>query len=134
MKRISLFFILLSLIALACGRSGGTEPRKLNMYPTPTSNSTQTPFVQYVTTTPQNTTTPVILLVVQTSTPLTTKKCVIVDNVYLRPSPNIDNYPVAPLPKGATVILSGATNDNWVFASYDKKSGWVNSEFLGSCN
>lgn len=132
MKKYLLIIPILILVSLACGRS---TPRELpSLYPSQTPNATQTPIVIEITNTPENTQTPEFIYVVQTSTLPSTTRCVIAtEAVYLRPTPSTDNYPVAPLPKGSKVILSGSVNGSWVFALFGEKSGWVQSNYLGNC-
>jgi hypothetical protein len=128
MRKFSLLFAFLA-VSLACGR---TEPRRLDLYPSPTVLPTQTPFVIVWTSTPVYTYTPIVKEV--TSTPKPEYLCVVADEaVYLRPSASMDNYPISPLPNGARVLRLGGEKEDWIFVEYGEFSGWVHSEYLESC-
>lgn len=123
------FFVVLALLALACGSQ---TPRRLELYPSPTSNPTQTPFVvevtkevvRQVTTTPEPTETPesTVFLCVSAE-----------ESVYLRPSPSTANYPVAALPAGDRVEDLGGRDGVWMFVRWEDKTGWVNQAYVKVC-
>lgn len=119
----------LAVIALACG---GTAPRKLNLYPSPTPNPTQTPYVKEVTTTPENTTTPVVIVVtLEPSSHLCVDASVA---VHLRPSPSNENYPITVLVNKTVLEDTGSRKENWAFVRYGELSGWVNTKYVIACN
>src|SRR5687768_8546147 len=96
--RIYIFFLTLALLVLAC-RTGSSE-RKLNLYPSPTVEVSQTPVVVQITTTSVYTYTPIVKVVTETPRP-TEKMCVdALVAVHLRPSPNESGYPIMALANG----------------------------------
>ena len=118
--------IVLALSALACG---GQTPRRLELYPTITVLPTQTERVLILTQTPNATYTPVVIVVSQT--PASGVFCVsAAEAVYLRPSPAVDNYPIATIRNGSKVRDLGGRSDAWVFVAIGNESGWVNSIYL----
>lgn len=70
-----------------------------------------------------------------TSTPVELAAMCVTANeaVYLRPAPSSDHYPIDPLPKGTQVMPNGARDGNWIFVSVGDQSGWIKSNYLGSC-
>lgn len=131
-KRAILSFLVLVVASLACNLSP-SESRTLDLYPSPTPATTSTPFIVQITTTPAPTQTPIVIVVSPTSKSV--YLCVTTDeNVYLRPSPNIENYPLLPLPKGSRLKDSGSRSGSWAFVAFgNNKSGWVNSEYTEPC-
>ena len=112
-----------------------TPKRQLVLYPSPTSEATQTPILVEITTTPVPTT-----YVVITATPEPTKSVVSIHlcvsaekSVNLRPSANDDGYPILQLSNGDEVIDLGGRNENWYYVQYRDKQGWINSRYLGQC-
>lgn len=128
MNRKALFLVAMTVFVLACG---GTAPRKLELYPTPTVDPTQTPIFVVWTGTPDVTYTPIVVVVTQT--PRVAELCVNVEAVYLRPAPNTVNYPVAPVPNGEKVRDLGGRDGAWAFVALGSKQGWIKLEYLGTC-
>lgn len=113
---------------LACGGA----PRKLALYPTPTVDPTQTPVFVVWTGTAPATYTPIVVVVTQT--PQVAEMCVkATEAAYLRPAPNLDNYPVAPVSNGAKVRDLGGRDGAWAFVAFGGKKGWIKIEYLGAC-
>lgn len=130
MKRVLLAMLILAVAVMACATSPST-PRP-SLYPSPTAEITQTPFVLQITTTPNDTPTP--LVVVVTETPNGSRLCVnALVAVYLRPSPNADNYPITDILNGAQLADLGGRSGNWYFVQYGDKQGWVHGDFLSGC-
>lgn len=132
MKRISLYAVIL-LIVLAC-RTGNPN-RRLNLYPSPTSEAlpTQTERVRLITAVPP---TPVVVQI--TTTPKPTKSldklCVsATEAVHLRPSPSTENYPIVELKNGTEVVDLGGRNGDWLFVEVGNKRGWINGKYIGQC-
>lgn len=127
----TLVLLTIAVFILACG---GTAPReKLQLYPTPTGNPTQTPVIVIWTGTPAATYTPIVVLVTQT--PYIAFLCVsAVEAVYLRPAPNLENRPISAELNGAQVRDLGGRNNGWAFVAVDGKQGWIKSDYLGGCN
>jgi hypothetical protein len=129
--------IILLFAILACGAPSPRE--KPVLFPSPTSNATQTPII-YTSTpqptyTPLSTQTPEIIVVIATSTLPSTRLCVIADEaVYLRPSASDDGYPITPLLKGSVLTDLGGRNGNWAFVQFDDKTGYANLNWLGECD
>lgn len=128
------------LVSFAC-RTGDAAARKRafdDLYPSPTSEASQTPLVRVVTTTPLATQTP--LVVVYTTTPVPTAEnarlCVTaVEAVNLRPSPTTENF-IAVLRNGQQIVDLGGRDGSWMFVQVDeagKKRGWVKTEYVGKC-
>src|SRR5512139_257930 len=133
MKRFTLFFICLVAVSLAC-RTGNPE-RKLNLYPSPTSEATQTPILVEITTTPVPTTYVVITATFEPTKPVVSiHLCVSAEkSVNLRPSANDDGYPILQLSNGDEVTDLGGRNANWYYVQYRDKRGWINKRYLSSC-
>lgn len=129
MKRFILA-IVLPLAMLACNSS--RPDRRLNLYPSPTSDATQTPIIQTVVSTKvvQITTTPVKTA---TSTPVRQLCVSASEAVYMRPSPSTTPYPITQLENGSKVVDLGGRNGDWLFVSYGDKQGWVNGKYLSDC-
>ena len=128
--RIGLVIWVLGLGILACSKGSSVETIQ---FPTKTPNSTQTPILVEITTTPNPTYTPIYVQVSNTPVGLVTM-CVVADQaVNLRAAPNSDYYPIDPLSKGTRVFLTGSKDGSWVFVNAGNQSGWINSEFLGTC-
>jgi hypothetical protein len=120
----------ISILVLAMLACGGTAPRELVLYPSPTANSTQTPYLVEITTTPLPTQTPVIILV----TPEAGSLCVsALEAVHLRPSPDDDNYPITAVPNGTELIDLGGRSGSWYFVSLGTEQGWIHKNFLQEC-
>lgn len=131
MRRALIALGVLCLLALGCGSA--SPRRNVSLYPTDeaTPNATQTPFYIIHTQTPNATQTAVVVRVVETPNAWL---CVDVqETVYLRPSPNADNYPIAVIPNGARVRNLGGKSGDWVFVELGKYQGWVNSEYVKGC-
>lgn len=123
------------LVTLACG-SGSQEPRRLNLYPSPTVLPTQTPFVLQITTTPIDTQTPFVKEVTQTPSPADSLCVSATVAVYLRPTASTVNHPITPL-ENRTVVqdLGGRSEDGkWYFVQHGEAQGWVFAEYLSACN
>lgn len=131
MKRVLVAVFVAAVVSLACGSE---NPRRLELYPSPTVVPTQTQRIVVWTSTPELTYTPVVKII--TGTPENTVfLCVSADEaVYLRPSANNQNYPVAPLPNGARLTDLGGRDGKWVFVEYDELSGWVHQDYIENCN
>lgn len=119
---------LLWLSILACGTPAEEwQMRGWTVTPSPEDSTstpvtpTQTPFILVVSATPEPTKTEVQLCITAQ------------EAVYLRPSPNASYYPIDPLSKGTRVSLTGARDGDWVFVNVDSKSGWIHSDYVGSC-
>lgn len=124
----------LVIATLACGGGGKTTNSPFQFW-TETPNATQTPIVMFqeITTTPNATQTPNVVILTQTPNALVTL-CVSANvAVYLRPSPNDDNYPILPLPNGSELSDLGGRSGKWLFVSYKDNQGWVLGDFLGNC-
>lgn len=118
--------LILSLAALACG--GSATRRTLILYPSPTANASQTPYVV------KETAPPLVMTVVVTQTEISNTLCVSASvAVYLRPSPGGDYYPIVALPNGARVNDLGGRSGSWLFVRYQRYQGWVNGRYLGEC-
>lgn len=130
--RIVLAGLVLALVTLACG---GTAPRTpIVLYPSPTSDATQTPVYLTV---PVEVTKVVkeTAIVDVTQTPLPITLCVRADEaVYLRPSANDQNYPIMALPNGSQLVDLGGRDGVWYFVQHGDKSGWINSNYLTACS
>lgn len=128
-RRVILALGVCALGVLACG---GTVRRELILYPSETPNASQTPLVVQITTTPNATHTAIVVVV--SETPNALAMCVTADEaVYLRPSPNADDYPIEPLTKGTKVLLTGGMFGLWVHVEVGVSSGWIRVEYLGDC-
>lgn len=106
---------------------------KMNLYATSTVQASQTPYVIVITETPNApdpTQTAAIIVVTETPNSLCVSAA---STVYLRPSPNTDNYPVTVIPNAATVNDLGGRNGVWAFVRYKSYEGWVNSEYIKEC-
>ena len=147
MKHVSLplGIAMLVLSVLACGGSrtpSNAEATRQavfqNLYPSPTSEATQTPSVRVITTTPLPTTTPMIVVYTATPVPTTQTKaswlCVTaVEAVNLRPSPSTENH-IAVLKYGQKVIDLGGRDGSWLYVQVGDSRGWVNIKYLGNCD
>lgn len=132
MARLFIALGVLAVLSLACGRQA---PRRLELYPTVAALPTQTERVIIWTQTPDATPTPFVLVV--SATPNADVFCVsALVAVYLRPSPNSDNYPIVEIPNATQVKDLGGRVGNWYFVALGEKQGWINSEYLelGGCN
>ena len=129
-KALALFFGVLALSILAC-RTGNPE-RRLNLYPSPTSEATQTPVIVEVTTTPAPTT---YVIVTATAVPtVSIQLCVSAEKaVNLRPSPDERGYPILQLRKGDQVTDLGGRDETWIYVQYLDKQGWINKKYLSNC-
>lgn len=129
--KIRLALGVLVLGVLACG-SRDPMP-KMNLYATSTVQASQTPYIVVITETPNApdpTQTAAIIIVTDTPNSL----CVsATSTVYLRPSPNTDNYPVTVIPNAAIVEDLGGRNGAWTFVGYKNYEGWINSDYLKEC-
>jgi hypothetical protein len=126
--------ILGALVGLVGCRLTPSQPiHDVGLYPTPTVLPTQTPFVVEVTTTALPTQTPNVVIVSPTPDALG-ELCVTANEaVYLRPSPNVDNYPIQEIPNGSALGDLGGRNGNWAFVELGENRGWVNMDYLGDC-
>ena len=136
-KRVRNILVALGVLALgvlSC-RLTPAEPRELGLYPTATTNATQTPLVVVWTGTPNATYTPnAPTIIVLTQTPNSTSLCVsALVAVHLRPSPNADNYPITIIPNGTLLTDLGGKDGNWIFVQFGDKQGWVNMNYIGDC-
>ena len=124
-SRVALAFFVIALGILACGRESRKE---LTLYPTLTPNATQTPVVVQITTT-------AVFVVVEVSqTPNAAKLCVnALGAVYLRPSPNDQNYPVMTIPNGTQLADLGGRSGKWIFVQLGDRQGWVHGNYVGNC-
>jgi hypothetical protein len=60
--------------------------------------------------------------------------CVLQDNtVYLRNTPNVEEYPLGVLQQGDRVYPNGGVMDNWMQVSSPLGNGWVNAQYVGTC-
>ena len=141
MKRFILFFICLVAVSLSC-RTGDPK-RQLVLYPSPTSEATQTPILVEITTTPVPTTYVVITATAKPTEPTVsiqlTELCVSAEKaVNLRPSANDDGYPILQLSKGDKVVDMGGRSEldgtTWMYVQIGKYQGWINGKYLSSCN
>lgn len=131
-KAVLLTLLMLLVLAILSCNLAPSESKVLDLYPTPTQAITQTAFIVQITTTPPPTPTP--LVVVVSSTPESGYLCVTADeNVYLRPSPSMENHPIVPLPRGTRIADSGSRSGNWAFVKVDEYSGWVNTLWTTPC-
>lgn len=129
--RLSVFFLLAVVFLFGC-RMTPSEPRNIELYPSPTVIPTQTERIVIHTSTPLPTTTPIVMEV--TSTPVPGYLCVTADeNVYLRPSADLTGYPIAPLPNGTRLTDLGGRDGRFAFVSYGEFSGWVHLKFIQNC-
>jgi len=140
MRRMVMAVIVLVMATLSC-RTGNPE-RKLVLYPSPTSEATQTPFLVEITTTPVPTTYIVITATAKPTEPTVsiqlTELCVSAEKaVNLRPSANDDGYPILQLSKGDKVTDMGGRSEldgtTWMYVQIGKYQGWINSRYLGKC-
>ncbi len=122
--------VVLLLVSLAC--SSGA-PRRLDLYPTPTIIPTQTERLVVWTQTPNATFTAVVVVVSATPNAPVMLCVSASESVYLRPSPNADNYPLATLPNGTHLQDLGGRSGNWRFVATPAMRGWVNDGFLEVC-
>ena len=129
-KALALPVIVLALSVLAC-RTGNPE-RKLNLYPTPTSEATQTPYVVEVTTSPPP---PIFVQITTTPVPtLSIQLCVsAVETVNLRPSASDRGYPITQLENGDEVVDLGGRQGNWIYVQAGDEAGWINKKYLEAC-
>lgn len=128
-----ILLVVLPLAILAC-RTGNPD-RKLNLYPSPTSDATQTPVIQTVVSTKvvQITTTPIPTVPTFTSTPIS-KLCVsAVEAVHMRPAPSMESN-MTELPNGAEVTDLGGRSREWLYVEWEGKRGWINGKYLKNCN
>ena len=133
------YFVIFVLAFIALGvyrscNSPAPEPRRLNLYPSPTSEATQTPLVVEITTTPVPTYTKVVIIVTETPSHLDKLSVSAVVAVHLRPSPSKRNYPITALPNGTVLEDLGGRDGKWWFVQYGDKRGWVHSSFVVACN
>jgi hypothetical protein len=121
----------LVLLLSSCNRASDDDDGIV--FWTPTPPPTQTERVVIHTTTPIYTYTPIVKIVTETPSP--EYLCVTADeNVYLRPSPGIDNYPITPLPNGTRLMTDlGGKKEEWIFVQYGELSGWVHQKYLEDC-
>ena len=104
------------LATVGC-RLSPSEPRELNLYPSPTVLATQTPIVVIHTSTPLPTLTPVYIQITNTPEQVLAK-CVLANvAVHLRPSPSTENYPIQVLANGQKVTDLGGRTSKWWFVS-----------------
>lgn len=130
MKRILLAIVVLAVVTLACATGAGTP--KPSLYPSPTAELTQTPFVLQITTTPMDTATP--LVVVVSETPSGSRLCVnALVSVHLRPSPSTENYPITVIPNGMQLVDLGGRSEKWLFVQFNDMHGWVHADYVGDC-
>ncbi len=116
---------------LACGKAGR---RELVLYPTVTPNATQTPVVIQITTSPIPMT-PALVIVEVIQTPNFSRLCVsALVAVYLRPSPNDQNYPITVIPNGTELIDLGGRSGQWMFVELGDKQGWVHGDYVQRCH
>ena len=117
--------------ALACG---SPSPKRVNLYPiTETVLPIQTPHVIIWTQTPNATMTPLVILIIVPPTPNALLCVTASDTVYLRPTPNTDNYPIVELHNAERLTDLGGRYDDWVFVGVSSYRGWVNDDYLGRC-
>lgn len=128
----------LALGIIACNTGNPEQRDKVfnALYPSPTSDATQTPVIQTVVATKvvQVTTTPVPSV---TSTPVR-QLCVSADEaVNLRPSPSTKNYKITELENGVVVTDLGGRVENvegvWLFVEVNENRGWINEKYLEDC-
>lgn len=118
-----------ALVLTACRTP---ERRVVSLYPSPTSNATQTPLVVLVTTTPVLTQTAILILV--TPTVNNGYLCVsATEAVYLRPAPSLNGYPITVLKNGTSVLDLGGRSGAWIFVEIGDRRGWVNAKYLEAC-
>ena len=132
MKRTFFALCILTVAALAC-RTGPSEPRRLDLYPSPTVLPTQTARVVVHTSTPLPTQTPVVQVVTNTPEPEGYLCVTAVEAVHLRPSPSTKNYPITPLPHGAKLTDLGGREEDWAFVVFGRTQGWVKLDFVEKC-
>jgi biopolymer transport protein ExbD len=129
MNRAVMAVVLLVLVSVAC-RRGETE--RVNLFPSPTPDATQTPVYVQVTQVVQITVTPQ-----PTAKPTMTRQiklCVTaIETVYLRPSASENNYPVTTLTNGVEVVDKGGRDGEWIFVEVGDKQGWVYAEYIKPC-
>ncbi len=131
MRRLFILLGALGVLSIACGSS---VQRRLDLYPTATVVPTQTERVIVWTQTPNATATPVIIVVSATPNAPIFLCASASESVYLRPSPNADNYPLATLPNGTRLQDLGGRSGNWRFvATPAQLRGWVNEAYLEMC-
>lgn len=130
-----LFFVALVLVmAIMACRTSPPERRELNLYPSPTTEATQTPVVVQITTTPPFTYTPIVIEVTNTPKPVE-KLCVsALETVHLRPSANTLGYPILVLENGTVVEDLGGRDGKWFYVRYVETQGWVDSNYLTACS
>lgn len=117
-------------IALAMLACGAAAPRRLELYPSPTPNATQTPMIVEV----QSSPVVVVVEVTVSSTP-TGKPCVnAAVAVHLRPSASDQNYPIMVIPNGTELRDLGGRSEKWMFVQIGDKHGWVHGDYVQSCN
>lgn len=127
MRKFLIFIPL--LISLACGN---TAPRKLSLYPSATVEfvPTQTERVVIWTQTAAASPTPKVIVVSETPV-VAGEFCVsALVAVYLRPSPNLKNYPITEIPNGTRLKDLGGRDGNWAFVEFGDKRGWVHEDYL----
>ncbi len=107
----------------------------VGLYPTPTFLPTQTALVVQITTTALPTASPNVVVVSPTPDALGEFCVTAPEAVYLRPSPNVDNYPIQELLNGSKLgDLGGRSEDGkWAFVALGESQGWVNMSYLGAC-
>jgi hypothetical protein len=140
-KPLALFCGVLALSILTC-RTGDSEARQRvyqDLYPSPTSEATQTPLVRVITTTPLATQTPDVRVYTATPVPTTQAEvswlCVTaVEAVYLRPSPSTENYPIVQLENGTRIVDLRGRDGSWWFVQSGNKQGWVKKEYVRNCD
>lgn len=130
MIRVLVAVFVAAVVSLACGSE---NPRRLELYPSPTVVPTQTERIVVWTSTPELTHTPVVKIV--TGTPENTVfLCVSADEaVYLRASPDTEFHPIAPLPNGTKVTDTKTRSGNWAFVQLGEDAGWINTKYLKEC-
>lgn len=138
MRKPILAAILAILATILACRMTPSEPRRLELYPSPTVLPTQTERVIVHTSTPLSTYTPIVIEVTSTPEPEGYLCVTASEAVYLRPSPGVDNYPITPLPLGARLTDFGGRDlggreEEWAFVQFGSRRGWVNLSYVQIC-
>ena len=129
MNRVVMAVAFLVLVSVAC-RRGETE--RVNLFPSPTPDATQTPVLVEVTKVVQITVTQQ-----PTAKPTMTRQiklCVTAQEaVHLRPSPDTEGHPITVLKNGSEVTDLKGRKGEWLYVEVEDKRGWVHEKYVGQC-
>ena len=141
--KILLAIAVLLISSLACGSQGGSQDVLDDLYastpsvrptldlfpPPPTSVVVEKEVLVYETVTVIET----VFATVEVDKEYTDRLCVTAENVYLRPTPSMENYPITALENGDELTDTQSRDGQWAFVYFNDLSGWVSLSWVETC-